>query len=1644
MKKIFKRLLSIMLALVMVVTMVPITKVETVMAMSAGDTVYFDTGNNSFFKNDNCVPYVIFKNGTETGDDVGKWTKMNLVDGTVYSATIPDGATYVQFARSADGNTKYGGTDTLSLSQGANNCFKPYSGWNTGWKNSGMWSVYSSSETTTESTFYVNADLVDYYNNNRVGKDDTETNRYSNQGNWTTQVNNNAPYSSLNKWISDLDGYASKPVDTDENGNRTIYWNNAERTGDVYIYYWGGSSGTPNGNVQMTQVDLGSSYYSAKIPADAEYCIFDSTNAINDGNNKLTGDLTLGSEDLYTYGGAWSFYSADGDGPIPLYFGDLYHRVQLTGDPSGSVNSFYKGANVSMTDTDAVAQGIVGDQLVNGSLVTSYDDTVKVPFFEEGAYEDQEKYMKFYNDLQFPFKALTENGVTTYSFNSKEQTVYYDYAGKIVSSDNKIYDTKGTIGYFPFNKDNPDDKSRLNYGFGTKFEIPFTVSTTGLDKNGDQIKFTFTGDDDVWVYIDDALVLDMGGAHELANGEINFATKNATVTTDSADAARGYNEYGGNLTFESNGKKTIEFKDITVKTPSGETTTLEEYIQRDSTVHTLTMYYMERGMYNSNMSISFSFVPLPSGLSLSESVNTEGVNSGLKAVVSTADSFDYTIRTQDLKKTDSSLALVEKLGYTLMDYNDNASPGQVATNSVVKDLNSVNFATDFINTDSKDDAFYAGTGFKITQDTTKDFVLDYDWSKTTWSVYDMANANKALVSNTDESASYTTTDAEFTMGDASSSSYAVYNRYVHFVNTPKVGSVSMTKAWAEGDTKQTDEKYHFKIEVDLDGNGDVYDYAPYELEYITDTSTAKTGTDGTFELEVDQTIKFPGIPVGANVKVTETVTSGTKWEVDGEPSAVCTVAENSTSALKITNKTKTVDLDKVIYIETVKDTTKDAGTEYTVKDSSDIDGENKVTVTELKTDSSSLPEGTTASKEESDNGNTITYTYKKGDEDTGITVVFDKTSGTITLKTENAGKEYVIPYAGTKDGMKVNGNITVYTYKATDKAYVFDYGLESDLTTTNDNKDGLFEGGVFYNTYAEEANATTATLSEVVDKDANNTQTTIAKADNVAINSDGSATGSVIFTPVAFMDTVEDYTYKANIVKTGATFDANDPETGTVVNGTIKVMPASIVYYEDNFNTTATGSTAKIIYSDTTVQDGTTGVVLSQSNNQSEQYGYDEEYKDDSTYSAGSATQMSANATATFTFKGTGFDIISRTNTNTASIQVKVYAGTDTTATPEKTIPLITYYDDGDLYQVPVIHVEDMEWGQYTVVIEVMSFNDSGINFYLDGIRIYDPLEEGDDAYLGSESMAEDSEIRPLILSSTAAGGEDHAVICAYGSISEGQVAVGNTYVEILNGQTGDTDSSTSDLDKYWKWGPNNELYLEKGNALAFMIPCDEYNSDSVYGEGYDDRTLQVAAKLENGTSVTLAAIDTSGNQEKIADVSSASTMYYRVPVTDDMKVTVDSEDYYQIVIANVGGSADSARVSLTNIKCTTSPESFVVPPVSKAQIARAVALAFGTEEGTVNSAKFTGTVRKGKTASIQVYTSVDVEGINICDSEGNMLTDLTWTSSIKTMNDGTTRKLWTAKFTAPDVKGKYTYKVSGQIGNKETFDIGEAVLTVK
>lgn len=288
-------------------------------------------------------------------------------------------------------------------------------------------------------------------------------------------------------------------------------------------------------------------------------------------------------------------------------------------------------------------QGLVAEQLNNNSLQLKTDSgTALAPFFDKdflnGNNSKNTVLGKVYENVTFPF---VKDGMY-WSFNSadKEATnknlqLKYDATDEyFLQSNNEEEEVKGNTtngatangNYFPLNSKNQSGKaSQLNYGFGQKFDLKFRLTSDGkiLGPNNERvpIEFNFSGDDDVWVFIDGQLVLDIGGDHAVVTGKIDFANKMATVSSAKNSSSGG----------TSNGEVKKHFPEELVT---------NNYFTKE---HTLTMFYMERGLWESNMKITFNF-PQENKLTVEKEVDTTGANEIFKNALADVGTFDFEIK----------------------------------------------------------------------------------------------------------------------------------------------------------------------------------------------------------------------------------------------------------------------------------------------------------------------------------------------------------------------------------------------------------------------------------------------------------------------------------------------------------------------------------------------------------------------------------------------------------------------------------------------------------------------------------------------------------------------------------------------------------------------------------------------------------------------------------------------------------------------------------------------------------------------------------------------------------------------------------------------------------------------------------------
>lgn len=405
----------------------------------------------------------------------------------------------------------------------------------------------------------------------------------------------------------------------------------------------------------------GDSYYSRGVVLDSSFW----TKTSSENNNVPTKNFKANAVNYNTQ------YDLGGNvtNKFNTYLNDLYDKAYAnplffgyvkpdTTEVAGNQN-FRIQDNLAMRHDNnhayyASVQGLAGNTLSStsknengcGYLLTA-DGSGNMPLFDYDKLKDNTNVASnVYEGLNFPFNESTFNGITTYSYDSftdKNRVIDGDF--KVDTYSNATVGNDKGVGFFPF--DNSDSTNNANkYGFGTEFDIDFYMSETGkltdADGKGKDITFNFSGDDDVWVYVDGVLVLDLGGAHKVSSGSINFSTMKviykAAVDTSDNISARGKGTADTYAT-DKDYVKTVDLAKI-FKANGAEFNN-----KNSSKKHTLQMFYMERGSFDSNCSVSFN-LPQNTGLLVRNDVNFDSVNPGLKDAtmgIANKDYFSYMI-----------------------------------------------------------------------------------------------------------------------------------------------------------------------------------------------------------------------------------------------------------------------------------------------------------------------------------------------------------------------------------------------------------------------------------------------------------------------------------------------------------------------------------------------------------------------------------------------------------------------------------------------------------------------------------------------------------------------------------------------------------------------------------------------------------------------------------------------------------------------------------------------------------------------------------------------------------------------------------------------------------------------------------------
>ena len=334
-------------------------------------------------------------------------------------------------------------------------------------------------------------------------------------------------------------------------------------------------------------------------------------------------------------------------------------------------------------------QGIVADKRDSDGDIVMNGTTLKEPHFNEEFLTSKNsknaKLGEVYHNVEFPFtqkEVFVESdqkgkGVKYWWFDSSKTSLYLrkdtnsdqlylgnDSTGETTaeylseashnvdsaSDPNKV---STPYGFFPFNETTTSNSAvRYNYGYGAKLEIPFTLTSTGTVKddynNEIPIRFYFSGDDDVWVFIDDQLVLDIGGAHARVSGVLEFDQRDNKKNTVTSYVSRVKNSKTDNY-----GAEDCDENNHETETSITYLGTTEKYYKNANVSipnlstgkHTLTMYYMERGMWESNMAVAFNF-PDNNELQVQKEVELSKVDPDFKNCFKDQKIFNFTIQNQ--------------------------------------------------------------------------------------------------------------------------------------------------------------------------------------------------------------------------------------------------------------------------------------------------------------------------------------------------------------------------------------------------------------------------------------------------------------------------------------------------------------------------------------------------------------------------------------------------------------------------------------------------------------------------------------------------------------------------------------------------------------------------------------------------------------------------------------------------------------------------------------------------------------------------------------------------------------------------------------------------------------------------------------
>lgn len=351
----------------------------------------------------------------------------------------------------------------------------------------------------------------------------------------------------------------------------------------------------------------------------------------------------------------------------------------------------------------------------------------------------------------------------------------------------------------------------------------------------------------------------------------------------------------------------------------------------------------------------------------------------------------------------------------------------------------------------------------------------------------------------------------------------------------------------------------------------------------------------------------------------------------------------------------------------------------------------------------------------------------------------------------------------------------------------------------------------------------------------------------------------------------------------------------------VTVMPANSVYYEDTFVTDSNTGKVGIEYTGNWAQvvEGTSGG-NTQTVDDEHPYGWEESYGD-ITFSDGCAHWVTASddevAQASFTFTGTGVDVYSRTNMTTGTVYAVLEPQLESENAKVQRLIVDHLAESGDYYQIPTVSFQDLTYGEYKVTIMVTTAAEGRSTYYLDGVRVYNPIQGLEEDQLVQDAYGADHELNAVFQ-------EVRDILVDRTNLPEGDELPNDSvvFIDQVDGQTG---VATSEVGTYVEYGPKNEVYLAPGQSIAFQVAT---GSNSHYYLGL------------KGPAGATQAEATSGTGKMQIGICGSCDMYYKVTPSADGIVMVRNTGANLLSITKLRTTSDSEDES-AGIVCASVSE---------------------------------------------------------------------------------------------------------------------------